>query len=337
MKKLSKIHIKGTIFISTNLLTLILANKTSNATPISGFSKPSTLSLLGEVIRNPSNSFIQRLSNGNLKATFLISGRRGVAKNNYNVKGGATVGVKKTPNSNYEALHGTPYQKKFTSEGVAFKILTTSSRGLHKEIHISEENGNIVVNSKKGEGTPNYIVKSTTLDFGDGAATSSQSSTPSEPRIISKRLSNYNEKEGKFIVEQINIFDPLSLRLTSSTTKNNLTGETTSSTGDEQQTTTTPREIFLKPSITKVLSETIKNPQTAPITKTPDGKIHATFLHFGKYSSSINNVIIRNKSIVTVRKDWNQHFEEIKRTKNKINLESTGVEFKVYTRSKIWI
>ena len=277
MKKLSKIHIKGTIFISTNLLTLVLTNKTSNATPISGFSKPSTISLLGEVIRNPSNSFIQRLSNGNLKATFLISGRRDVAKNNYNVKGGATVGVKKTPNSNYEALYGTPYQKKFTPEGVAFKILTTSSRGLHKEIHISEENGNIVVNSKKVEGTPNYIIKSTTLEFGDGAATSSQSSTPSEPRIISKRLSNYNEKEGKFIVEQINIFDPLSLRLTSSTTKNNLTGETTSSTGDEQQTTTTSREIFLKPSITKVLSETIKNPQTAPITKTPYGKIHATF------------------------------------------------------------
>ncbi len=331
MKKLSKIHIKGTIFISTNLLILI--NKVSNATPILRFSKPSTVALLGEVIRNPTESFIQKLPNGNLKANFLVSGKHSVLLRNFNIKGKSNVGVKKTINSDYKIILPSKSHRKLTEEGVAFRVFTHSKSGLDKQIDIFEENGSIVVNSKKNEGTPNFIFKSTILNFGDGASTSSQSSSSDEPIITSKRYSNYDKNSGRFIIEQTNIYNPLSLKLISSETKNFLNGETTSSSGSDPQTRTT-RDVFFKTPTIQLLSETAMNPETAPITKTPEGKIRARFLHFGRASASVRNVLVKSKSLITVKKNIGDTFEEIQKVKGKMNLESEGVEFIIHTRSK---
>ena len=333
MKKLSKIHITNSIFISANVLTLLSLCKITNASPISKFAKPSTVALLGEVIRNPTESFIQKLPNGNLKANFLVSGKHSVLLRNFNIKGKSNVGVKKTINSDYKIILPSKSHRKLEEEGVAFKVFTYSKNNLDKQIDIFEENGKIVVNSEKGKGTTNYIVKSTTLDFGDGASTSSQASSSNEPVITSKRYSNYDESSGRFIVEQTNIYNPLSLKLISSTTKNFLTREITSSSDNAPQTSIT-REVFFKTPTIQLLSETAMNPETAPITKTPEGKIKARFLHFGRSSASVKYVLVKSKSLVTVKKNIDNAFEEIQKVKGKMNFESEGVEFIIHTRSK---
>ena len=76
------------------------------------------------------------------------------------------------------------------------------------------------------------------------------------------------------------------------------------------------------------------NPETAPITKTPEGKIKARFLHFGRSSASVKYVLVKSKSLVTVKKNIDDAFEEIQKVKGKMNFESEGVEFIIHTRSK---
>ena len=66
MKKLSKLHITNSLFISTNIFALMFQIKTANAAP-TGYLKLATRSLLAEAVRSPSMSFIHKLSNGKLK------------------------------------------------------------------------------------------------------------------------------------------------------------------------------------------------------------------------------------------------------------------------------
>lgn len=199
MRNFSKICINSSIFISSNIMTLLILNENVNATPNPLFYKPSTIQLLSKAVKNPSESFIQRLSNGNLRASFLHSGRRGHLLSSFNIRSGSTVFVKKTYNSDYFPLLPTRNNKTITSDGNDFKIHTVSKNGFNKIITIFQENGKIIVNSKKGEGTPNYIFKSTTLDFGDSASTSSQTSSSSnQPIITSTRYSNYDQNTKNF-------------------------------------------------------------------------------------------------------------------------------------------
>ena len=95
MRNFSKICINSSIFISSNIMTLLTLKQHVNAMPNPLFSKPSTLQLLSEAIKNPTESFIQRLSNGNLRASFLHSGRRGHLLSSFNIRSGSTVFVKK--------------------------------------------------------------------------------------------------------------------------------------------------------------------------------------------------------------------------------------------------
>lgn len=95
MRNFSKICINSSIFISSNIMTLLILNENVNATPNPLFYKPSTIQLLSKAVKNPSESFIQRLSNGNLRASFLHSGRRGHLLSGFNIRSGSTVFVKK--------------------------------------------------------------------------------------------------------------------------------------------------------------------------------------------------------------------------------------------------
>ena len=198
----------------------------SNATPIS---KPSTVRLLSEVIRSPYSAFIRKLSNGNLKGNFLHSGQNTTALHVFSVKAGALVDVKKTHDGNFYPLSTSKHQRRLEGEGVNFRIYTHSKSGLNKKINISMENGNLIVNSLKGVGTPNYVLKRTVLEFGYGASTSSQSSSSSStPKITVTRYSSFDETSNSFNVEKISTHDPSALKLISQTTKNKLTGQTES-------------------------------------------------------------------------------------------------------------
>lgn len=226
MKKISKICINSSIFISSNIFMLILYGEKSNATP---FSKPSTVRLLSEMIKSPYGAFIRKLPNGNLKANFLHSGQNTTALHVFSVKSGAFVEMKKTHDGNFYQLSTSKHQRKLEGEGVNFRIYTHSKSGLKKKINISMENGNLIVNSLKGVGTPNYVLKRTVLEFGDGASTSSQSSSSSStPKITVTRYSSFDETSNSFNVEKISTHNPSALKLISQTTKNKLTGETES-------------------------------------------------------------------------------------------------------------
>lgn len=124
MKNFSKICINSSIFISSNIMTLLTLKQHVNAMPNPLFSKPSTLQLLSEAIKNPTESFIQRLSNWNLRASFLHSGRTGHSFRNFNIRSGAYIGVKKTSNSDYSPLISTKFKKRLTADGINFKIHT---------------------------------------------------------------------------------------------------------------------------------------------------------------------------------------------------------------------
>ena len=237
MKKISKICINSSISISTNIAMLILCNKTTHSSPITHYSKPSTIRLLSEVFRNESGSFLSKLSNGQLKASFLYPGQTNHTPNNFPVKAGSTIYVKKSHSTPFKHLNLKINQRKLVENGVAFSIYTKSKSGLIKEINISTENGNIVVNSTKGYGTPNYILKRTTLEFGDGASTSSQSSS-SRPKITVKRYSISDENSNVFDIEETRIYNPLNLNLISQKTKNKATKQSESITINENNTKT---------------------------------------------------------------------------------------------------
>lgn len=238
MKKISKTFINGSIFISTNMAILILCNKTTHSSPITHYSKPSTMLLLSEVVKNESGAFLSKLSSGQLKVSFLYSGQRNYAPNNFPVKAGSTIYVKKSHSTPFKHLNLHRNQRKLAENGVAFSIYTKSKLGLIKEINISTENGNIVVNSTKGYGTPNYILKRTTLEFGDSASTSSQSSSTSRPKITVKRYSISDGSLNVFNIEETRTYDSLNLNLISQKTKNKITGQTESITMNENNTKT---------------------------------------------------------------------------------------------------
>ena len=213
---------------------LMLYGEKSNATPIS---KPSTVRLLSEVIRNPYSAFIRKLSNGNLKGNFLHSGQNTTALHVFSVKSGALVDVKKTHDGNFYPLSTSKHQRRLEGEGVNFRIYTYSKSGLKKKINIFMENGNLIVNSIKGIGTPDYILKRTVLEFGDGASTSSQSSS-SRPKITVKRYSISDENSNVFDIEETRIYNPLNLNLISQKTKNKATKQSESITINENNTKT---------------------------------------------------------------------------------------------------
>lgn len=222
MKKLSKIHITNSIFISTNVLTLMFQIKTANATP-TGYLKLATRSLLVESVRSPSMSFIQKLSNGKLKASFLHTGQRNLGFHNFNVKAGSTVGEKRD-NGQFKILLPTTYQKRLVGESTHFKILTSSRKGFSKEINILREGENIVVTSEKGIGSSQHVLKRTVLDFGnediDGPSTSAQASAPlSEPTITVTRHSISNGQSQGFDTETIAKYEVPNLKLISHVTK----------------------------------------------------------------------------------------------------------------------
>lgn len=217
---------------------VILCNKTTHSSPITHYSKPSTLKLLSEVFKNESGAFLNRLTNWQLRASFLYSGQINHTLNNFPVKSGSTIYVKKSYSNPFKRLNLQKNQTKLVENGLAFSIYIKSKSGLIKEINISTENGNIVVNSTKGYGTPNYILKRTTLEFGDGASTSSQFFSSSRPKFTVKRYSISDGNLNVFDIEEIRIYDPLSLNLISQKTKNKITGQTESITVNENNTKT---------------------------------------------------------------------------------------------------
>ena len=224
MKKLSKVHIKGTIFISTNVLTLLSLCKITNATSYN-FGKPSTVRLLCEVFRNPSGGFLQKLPNGKMKASFLYSGKTSSNLHNFNIKGSSAVYVKKDYDEKFNCVHLERHGRKIIEEGIAFKIITSSKSGLLKQIDIVKENENIVVTSQKGNDTSQQIFKRTILDFGDGPSTSAQASASSPtPKVITTKYSSFNTDSKSFNVETMSEYNPTNSKLISSITKNNSTG-----------------------------------------------------------------------------------------------------------------
>lgn len=224
MKKLSKIHIKSSIFISANVLTLLSLYKTVNASP-HYFGKPSTIRLLSAVFRSPSRSFLQKLPNGKIKATFLHSGQNTSSLNTFNIKSNSRVYAKKNHNEEFVYVAPGKHQRKVIEEGVAFKIITSSKHGLNKQIDIIKENENIIVTSQKGNGTSQQILKRTVLDFGDGPSTSAQASASSStPRIVETKYSSFDPLSKNFNVETKSEYNPSNSKLMSRISKNNLTG-----------------------------------------------------------------------------------------------------------------
>lgn len=224
MKNFSKIHITSSIFISANVLTILSLYEITNAIP-HYFKKPSTVRLLSEVFRESSSGFVQKLPNGKLRASFLHSGQNTSALNNFNIRSGAHVYVKKNPNERYVYSPPGKYHRKVIEEGIAFKIITSSKFGLKKQIDIIRENENIIVTSQKGLDSCKHILKRTILDFGDAPSTSTQTPTSSsEPKIISTKYSSFNTNSKNFDVESKSEYNPLNSKLTSYVSKNNSTG-----------------------------------------------------------------------------------------------------------------
>lgn len=217
------------------MAVLILCNKTTHSSPITRYSKPSTLRLLSEMLINKSGAFLNRLPNGELKASFLYSGQNNHAPNNFPVKAGSTIYVKKSNGDVFKRLRLKGNQRKLVENGVAFSIYTKSKSGLKKEINISIENENIIVNSTKGYGTPDYVLKRTVLEFGDSASTSSQSSS-SNPKITIKRYSISDKTLNIFDTKETSIYNPLNLKLISKTTKNKTTKQSESITINRDNT-----------------------------------------------------------------------------------------------------
>ena len=318
MKKFSKICINSSIFISSNIFILMLYGEKSNATPIS---KPSTVRLLSEVIRSPHSAFIRKLSNGNLKGNFLHSGQNTTALHVFSVKSGALVDVKKTHDGNFYPLSTSKYQRRLEGEGVNFRIYTHSKSGLKKKINISMENGNLIVNSIKGIGTPDYILKRTVLEFGDGASTSSQSSSSSStPKITVTRYSSFDEASNSFNVEKTSIYDPSNSKLISQIEKNKTAGYTESIMRHEDNMKTKIIEhtdgrtdTFLINSTGEILTSTLmdKN-RNVTITK----KISSNTYSRNKYSS--NKILLENEISTPTT-------SEIKTYDEKGNITSTKI------------
>lgn len=338
MKNFSKICINSSIFISSSIMTLLILNENANATPNPLFYKPSTIQLLSKAVKNPSESFIQRLSNRNLRANFLHSGRTGHSFRNFNIRSGAYIGVKKTPNSDYSPLIATKFKKRLTADGLSFKIHTISKNNLKKEIDIFEENGKIIVNSKKGEGTPNYTFKSTILDFGDSASTSSQApSSSSQTKITLTRYSNYNQDTKDFDTEETIIYNPFNLKVLSQTSTNKITKKI-SALLDKPITNTPPKKYdpknFHKPSTVRLLSEAIMNPDNAPITKTSNENLKIKFLYWGKDSYLSNNFNVRINSTINVKKTPDASFKKVNKPTGKRQITEEGVAFNILTHNK---
>lgn len=338
MKNFSKICINSSIFISSSIMTLLILNENANATPNPLFYKPSTIQLLSKAVKNPSESFIQRLPNGNLRASFLHSGRRGHLLHSFNVISGAYIGAKETPDSDYSPLFSTQFNKLITSKAFAFKIHTLSKKGLKKEINIFQENGKIIVNSKKGEETPNYILKSTILDFGDSASTSSQASSSSnQPLITSTRYSHYDQNTKDFNVEETIIYNPLNSKIISKTITDKITGKISTlldKTIDDTPSGKYDPKNFRKPSTARLLSEIIMNPDNASITKTPDEKLKIKFLYWNSPSDTCNNLTIRVKSTIKVKKTPDSNFEEVNKPKGKRQITDEGFAFNILSYNK---
>lgn len=338
MKNFSKICINSSIFISSSIMTLLILNENANATPNPLFYKPSTIQLLSKAVKNPSESFIQRLSNGNLRASFLHSGRRGHLLSSFNIRSSSTVFVKKTLNSDYFPLLPTRNNKTIISDANEFKIHTISKNGFNKIITIFQENGKIIVNSKKGEGTPNYIFKSTTLDFGDSASTSSQASLSSnQPLITSTRYSNYDQNTKNFNVEEKIIYNPLNSKIISKTITDKITGKISTlldKTIDDTPSGKYDPKNFRKPSTARLLSEIIMNPDNASITKTPDEKLKIKFLYWNSPSDTCNNLTIRVKSTIKVKKTPDSNFEEVNKPKGKRQITDEGFAFNILSYNK---
>lgn len=302
------------------------------------FYKPSTIQLLSKATKNPTESFIERLPDGNLRARFLYSGRRGHLLHSFNVISGAYIGAKETPDSDYSPLFSTQFNKLITSKAFAFKIHTLSKKGLKKEINIFQENSKIIVNSKKGEETPNYILKSTILDFGDSASTSSQASSSSnQPLITSTRYSHYDQNTKDFNVEETIIYNPLNSKIISQTNKNKITGVTSSSitkTIDSKIFEKNDPKNFHKPSTARLLSEIIMNPDNASITKTPDEKLKIKFLYWNSPSDTCNNLTIRVNSTIKVKKTIDANFENVNKPKGKRQITDEGLAFNILSYNK---
>lgn len=222
MKKLSKLHITSSIFISANFLTLSSINKTANAAPTGGYSKVSTLQLLSIVVRSPLVAFIQKTSDGKLKGQFIRSGVRTITYHNFAVKPGSVIG-KKTNNNEFKHLTAESGNKGIVAESSAFKILTYAKTSPLKEINIIREGEDIIITSEKGRTTPQHVFKRTILNFGnidDAPSTSSQTSAPSSnPTITVTRHSISNGQSSEFDTEKIFTYEASSLKLISQITK----------------------------------------------------------------------------------------------------------------------
>lgn len=223
MKKLSKLHITSSIFISANFLTLISLNQTANTAPTGGYRKFSTIRLLAEVVINPGGAFIQKTSNGKLKASFLRSGVFNVSLNNFPLRAGSVIG-KKIENNKFKHLKSESRSHKIIAEADTFKIFTYGKNSLSKEINISRESENIIITSEKGKTTPQHVFKKTILNFGniddDAPSTSSQASAPSsKPTITVIRHSISNGQSSSFDTETTSVYDASSLNLISQITK----------------------------------------------------------------------------------------------------------------------
>lgn len=241
MKKLSKLHITSSIFISANFLTLISLNQTANTAPTGGYSKVSTLRLLSEVVINPGGAFIQKTSDGNLKGHFIRSGVRTLTYHNFSVKAGSVIG-KKTNNNEFKHLTAESGNKRIVAESSAFKILTYSKTSPVKEINIIREGENIIITSEKGARTPQHVLKKTILDFGNlddnAPSTSSQASAPSSnPTITVTRYSISNGQSSEFDTEKISTYEASSLNLISQVTKIKSHNKIESTTQHENGTT----------------------------------------------------------------------------------------------------
>ena len=321
MKKISKICINSSIFISSNILMLMLYKETTNATPLHSYSKLSTVQLLSEVITNPTGAFISKIPNGKLKASFLHSGRNIRAIDIFAVKSASTVQVKKTNDSNFERMLASKHQRTLVSEGVAFKVFTKSKLGLDKEIIFTTENENIVVTSEKGIGTPHHVFKKTILEFGDGPSTSTQASSLSpEPKITVTRYSLSNEKAKEFDIEKTSIYDPSNSKLISQIEKNKTAGYTESIMRHEDNMKTKIIEhtdgrtdTFLINSTGEILTSTLmdKN-RNVTITK----KVNQDTYLKNKYSS--NKILLENEISTPTT-------SEIKTYDEKGNITSTKI------------
>lgn len=134
---------------------------------------------------NPDNASITKTTNENLKIKFLYWNSPSDTCNNLTIRVKSTIKVKKTQDSNFESVNKQKGKRQITDEGLAFNIISYNKHGLNKEINITTENENIIVDSVKGAGTPLHVVKRTMLDYGDGS---------SSPKIIVTK-SSFSSKQ----------------------------------------------------------------------------------------------------------------------------------------------